>query len=104
MNLEQRISLIKYELDHLHWCQSAENQLSQIFGLAVEDGIFLPCCNYEILIMVLNDLGIEDEARIDTIMTEYYQIVLDALDTEGVTTEQVKTFLLEIEEIAKEER
>ena len=104
MNLEQRISLIKYELDHLHWCEDAQARLSKIFGLAVEDGIFLPCCNYEILIMVLNDLGIEDKAKIDTITTNYYSIILDALDMGRVTTEQVKTFLLEIEEIAKEKR
>ena len=103
MNLEQRISLLKYELDHLRWCKDTQAQVSKIFGLAIEDGIVLPCCYYELLMMVLDDLGIEDKNKMDDIFASYYQIILDALDIGEVTTEQVKTFLLEIEEIAKEE-
>lgn len=99
MNLEQRIALLEYELEHLRWCDRIQISISDAFGLSIDEGVMLPCANYKLLGMILDDLRIPEEHH-DEIYGMYFDLLVSDTDEESLT-EQIKTFLLQINEVIK---
>lgn len=93
MNVKQRIALLEYELEHLRWCERTQEKIASTFGLSIDEGIMLPCSDYKLLGLILDDLKVPNENR-DEIYNMYYDLIIDP--GEVPVTEEVKTFLLEI--------
>lgn len=73
---KEQIKLIKYEIEHLRYFRSLEDQLIKIFGV-VDFVPNVPCQNYEIFSMILDDLGVPPDKGYpgrDVYLDMYYDV------------------------------
>lgn len=80
---------------HLQWCERTESALCDILGLSVETGFMVPCGDYELMYMVLDDLGVpnDDAVNRDEYNDVYFDFMLDHLEDEYITDECINDLI-----------
>jgi hypothetical protein len=100
MKKNKQLALLKYELEHLVFLEKIDEALNKLANSSVYLDIDLPCNNYEMLNLVLDDLGVppdEMEAR-DEYNDIYLQYMLKLSRKNEIKNKDVKKLLRKLKD------
>lgn len=89
---------------HLQWCEKTETVLCDTLGLSIETGFMMPCGDYELMYMVLDDLGVpnDDVLNRDEYNDVYFDFMLEHIDDDYMTDTSINDLIETFMEIKNE--